>query len=157
MSYELKNLLALGISIFGVIAKVQPDMSHEKKLGSRIVSCFFVGYSERLRGFRVYCPSNRNILETNNANFIEDIQNSESQLHKNFIFEEEHIVIPMIIVPNDEVIISFQHENTVVSIQDTNTVHPEVDHVNEIEPKNRQPHKCLGDQLGRQVKVHLEG
>ena len=107
MSYELKNILALGISIFGVVGKVQPDMPHEKKLDSRTVSCFFVGYSERLRGFRVYCPSNKNIIETDNANFIEDIQNSDSQLHKNFIFEEEHIVIPMIIVPNDEVIISF--------------------------------------------------
>ena len=37
--------------------------------------------------------------------FFEDIQNSESQLYKDFTFEEEYIVIPMITVPNDEVVV----------------------------------------------------
>jgi len=37
---------------------------------------------------------------------FEDIQNSESQLYKNFTFKEEHIVIPTITVLNDEVVIS---------------------------------------------------
>ena len=48
-------------------------------------------------------------------NFFEDIQNSGSQLYKDFIFKEEHIVIPMTAVPNDEVVISLQNENTVVT------------------------------------------
>jgi len=41
-----------------------------------------------------------------NSKFIKDIQNSESQLHKDFTFEKEQIVIPMTIVPNDKLIIS---------------------------------------------------
>jgi len=49
-----------------------------------------------------------------NAKFIEDIQNSMGQLHKNFTFEEEQIVISMIIVINNEVVISLQNENTVI-------------------------------------------
>ena len=52
----------------------------------------------------------------NNTKFIEDIQNSESQLHKNFTFVEGQIVILMTIVSNDEVIISLQHENMVVPL-----------------------------------------
>ena len=51
-----------------------------------------------------------------NAKFIEEIQNSGSQLHKDFIFEEEQIVIRMTTVPNDEVVIQPQHENTVVPL-----------------------------------------
>ena len=42
----------------------------------------------------------------------------------------------MIIVSNDEVIVSLQHENTFVTIQRTNTVHPKVDPGDEIEPEN---------------------
>jgi len=33
-----------------------------------------------------------------------------------FIFKEEHIVIPMIIIPNDKVVVPLQDENTVASL-----------------------------------------
>ena len=42
----------------------------------------------------------------------------------------------MTIVPNDEVIILLQYENTVVFLQDTDTIHPELDRVDVVEPKN---------------------
>ena len=83
-----------------------------------------------------------------NAKFIEKIQYSRSQLHKNFIFKKEQIVILMITVQNDEVVISLQHENTVVPLQGTYIVYPEVDHVDDVDLKILN-HKCLGDQLGR--------
>ena len=89
MSYELRNLLDSASSCLGLSSRAWPYIPHEKKLDSKTVSCFFVGYSERSRGFRFYCPSTKNIIETDNAKFIEDIQNSESQLHKDFIFEEK--------------------------------------------------------------------
>ena len=44
----------------------------------------------------------------NSAKFIEDIQNSGSQLYKDFIFKEEHIVIPITIVSNDNVVFHFK-------------------------------------------------
>ena len=75
---------------------------------------FFVGYFERSRDFRFYCPSTKNIIETDIAKFIEEIQNSRSQLHKDFTFEKEQIVILMTTVPNDEVVVLPQHENTIV-------------------------------------------
>ena len=50
-------------------------------------------------------------------NFFKIIQNSGSQLYKDFTFEEKHIVILVIIVPNDEVFVPLQDENTVVHIQ----------------------------------------
>ena len=48
--------------------------------------------------------------------FFEDIQNSGSQLYKDFTFEKEHIVIPMTTVPNDEVFVPLQYENIVAPL-----------------------------------------
>jgi len=45
-------------------------MTHEKKLDSNIVSCFFIGYFEGSRGFKFYYLSNKNIIETDNAKFV---------------------------------------------------------------------------------------
>jgi len=85
--YELWSEKSLSIGhlhVWGCPAKAWPYIPYEKKLDSRIISCLFVGYSERYRGFRFYCPSTKNI-KTDKAKFSEKIQNSRSQLHKDFI------------------------------------------------------------------------
>ena len=71
-------------------------------------------------------------------NFV-DIQNSESQLYKDFTFEKEYIVIPMTTVPNDEAVVALQNENTVIPLQGKDIVHSEVDPADEVEPENSQP------------------
>ncbi|RVW68648.1 Retrovirus-related Pol polyprotein from transposon TNT 1-94 [Vitis vinifera] len=75
--YELwtsKNLV-LGTCMSGVCpAEARPYKPNEKKLDSRTVSCYFVGYSERSRGFKFYDPSTRSFFETGNAKFIEDVE-----------------------------------------------------------------------------------
>ena len=45
----------------------------------------------------------------------------------------------MTIVLNDKVVVLLQDETTVVSLQGTCTVHPEVDHADKVEPENSQP------------------
>ena len=45
----------------------------------------------------------------------------------------------MTTVPNNEVDVSLQNENTIVPLQGTYTVHPEVDPADKVEPKNSQP------------------
>jgi len=45
----------------------------------------------------------------------------------------------MTTVPNNEVIVLFKDENIVVPLQDTDTVHPKVDHIDKVEPENFQP------------------
>jgi len=59
-------------------------------------------------------------------NFNKKIQNSGSQLHNNFTFEEEQIVILITTVSNDEVVVLPQHENTVVPLQGTYILYPEL-------------------------------
>ncbi|KAK1588683.1 hypothetical protein Q3G72_025860 [Acer saccharum] len=55
-------------------AEARPYKPNEKKLDSRTVSCYFVGYSERSRGFKFYDPIVRTFFETRNARFLEEVK-----------------------------------------------------------------------------------
>ena len=39
----------------------------KEKMDSRTISCYFIGYSERSRGFKFYYPFTNTIIETNNT------------------------------------------------------------------------------------------
>ena len=54
----------------------------------------------------------------------------------------------MTTLPNNEVVDPLQNKITVVPWQGTDTVHPEVDPADEVEPEILN-HNCQGDQLGR--------
>ena len=71
-------------------------MPNERKLDSRTVSYYFVGYSERSRGFKFYDPSSRSFFETGNAKFIEDVEYGGSLELKKIVFEEEYVIIPTV-------------------------------------------------------------
>ena len=60
------------------------------------MSCYFVRYSERLRGFKFYDPSTRSFFETSNAKFIEDVELSGREPLRNVVFEEEFVGVPII-------------------------------------------------------------
>ena len=45
----------------------------EKKLGPRTISGFFIGYAEKSKGYRFYCPSHTTrIMESRNTKFLEN-------------------------------------------------------------------------------------
>ena len=45
----------------------------EKKLDLRTISGYFIGYVERSKGYRFYCPSHSTrIVESRNAKFLEN-------------------------------------------------------------------------------------
>ena len=60
------------------------------------MSFYFVGYSERSRGFKFYDPSTRSFFETGNAKFIEDVELSGRESLRKVVFEEEPVSIPII-------------------------------------------------------------
>ncbi|RVX07135.1 Retrovirus-related Pol polyprotein from transposon TNT 1-94 [Vitis vinifera] len=70
------------LHVWGCPAEARPYKPNEKKLDSRTVSCYFVGYSERSRGFKFYDPSTRSFFETGNAKFIEDVELSGRDIKK---------------------------------------------------------------------------
>ena len=62
------------LHIWGCLAEARPNRPHEKKLDSRTVSCYFIGYSERSRGYKFYNPTTKSIFETGNARFFKDVE-----------------------------------------------------------------------------------
>ncbi|KAF7835913.1 Retrovirus-related Pol polyprotein from transposon TNT 1-94 [Senna tora] len=82
------------LHVWGCPAEARPYKPFEKKLDSRTVSCFFVGYSERSKGYKFYDASNHSFFETRNAKFIEDVGPSGSGNPREVTFEEEYLTIP---------------------------------------------------------------
>ena len=62
------------LHIWGYLAEARPYRPREKKLDSRTVSCYFIGYYERSRGYKFYDPTTKSIFETGNARFFEDVE-----------------------------------------------------------------------------------
>ena len=61
------------LHVWGCPAEAQMYNPHEKKLDSRTVSGYFIGYPKKSKGYMFYCPNHSSrIIETGNARFIEN-------------------------------------------------------------------------------------
>jgi len=58
------------------------------------VSSYFIGYSERSRGYKFYDPKLKTIFETGIATFFEDIEFGGKNKVRDFVLKEESITIP---------------------------------------------------------------
>ena len=59
--------------VWGCPSEVRVYNPQEKKLDPRTISGYFIGYAERSKGYRFYCPSNSiRIVESRNAKFLEN-------------------------------------------------------------------------------------
>ena len=68
--------------VWGCPSEVRIYNPQEKKLDSRTISGYFIGYAERSKGYRFYCPHHiTRIVESRNAKFIEnDLISGSDQL-----------------------------------------------------------------------------
>lgn len=82
------------LNIRGCPAEARSYKLNERTLDSRTVSCYFVGYSERLRGFKFYNPMTRTFFENGNARFLKEVEFVEEDKVRNIIFEEEFVSLP---------------------------------------------------------------
>ena len=87
--------------VWGCPAEARPYKPNEKKLDSKTVSCYFVGYAERSRGYKFYDPTIRSIFETGNAQFFEDVEFAGGDTVRKFVLEEEYVNIPIGGIDND--------------------------------------------------------
>ncbi|KAA8529977.1 hypothetical protein F0562_034419 [Nyssa sinensis] len=63
----------------------------EKKLDPRTISGYFIGYAERSKGYRFYCPFHTTrIVESRNAKFLQNNLISGRDHLRNTIFENDH-------------------------------------------------------------------
>ena len=91
MNYGWVENPVWSIFIFGDVQLKHDRMSlKKKKLDSRTICCYFVGYSEKSWGFKFYDPSSRCIFETGNAHFCEDIEFDGGNKVRDTNFQKEH-------------------------------------------------------------------
>ncbi|RDX73103.1 hypothetical protein CR513_47332, partial [Mucuna pruriens] len=101
ISYELwigKKIKYL--HIWGYQVKARPHRPHERKLGSRIVSCYFVGYVKRSQNYKFYYLTSRSLFETRNSRFVEEVEFGKEENIRKVDFEEEFVNdIGQVLVP----------------------------------------------------------
>ena len=68
---------------------------HEKKLDSRMISGYFIGYPDKSKRYRFYCPNHSvRIVEIGNARFLENGEISRSNEPRKVDIEEIRVDIP---------------------------------------------------------------
>ena len=97
-----------------------------------MVSCYFVRYFERSRGFKFYDPLTRSFFETGNAKFIEDVELSGRESLRKVVFEEESISISIIATRHGHIMFddTIQNVQPITEIVDT----PEIPATQVMEP-----------------------
>ncbi|KAJ9541592.1 hypothetical protein OSB04_028098 [Centaurea solstitialis] len=102
------------LHVWGCPAEAKAYKPHERKLDSRTISSYFVGYPERSRGFKFYNPTTKSFFETGNT----------SSSIPNSAIDNDQVLIPIIV----------QHATLVQStnegvplVQDNNEVPPPVE------------------------------
>ena len=65
------------------------------KLDSKTVSCHFIGYPKKLKGYRFYCPDRQTkFVETTHVVFLEDDMIRGSMVAREISFEEKRVYVP---------------------------------------------------------------
>ncbi|RYE20332.1 MAG: transposase, partial [Sphingobacteriaceae bacterium] len=101
------------LHVFGCPAEVRIYNPHERKLDSRTISGFFIGYPEKSKGYRFYCPNHSTrIVETGNARFIENGEVSGSLEPRNVEIQEVRVQVPLPL-PSSQVVVPVHvdHDN----------------------------------------------
>jgi len=80
------------LHIWGCPAEARPYRPHERKLDSRTISCYFVGYAEFSWGYKFYDPALRSIFETGNERFLEEVEFRKEENIRKVVFEEEPVI-----------------------------------------------------------------
>ena len=66
-----------------------------EKLDPKTVSCHFIGYPEKLKGYRFYCPDRHTkFVETRHAAFLEDQMVRGSMVARKIELEEKRVFVP---------------------------------------------------------------
>jgi hypothetical protein len=97
-SYELwtghKPLLNY-IRVWGCPAEAKIFNPNAGKLEPKTVSCYFIGYPEKSKGFRFYCPDRHTkYVKMRHAIFLEDEMMRRSTVPREISLEEKQVYVP---------------------------------------------------------------
>jgi len=77
--------------VWGCSSEVRIYNPQEKKPDPRTISGYFIGYAERSKGYKFYCPYHiTRIMESRNAKFLENDLISEIDQTRNIVSENDH-------------------------------------------------------------------
>ena len=96
------------LHIWGCPAEARIYNPQEKKLDSKTISGFFIGYASKSKGYKFYCPNHSTrIVETGNAKFLEDgeVSGRIDEVIINEIREETSVPISVPLISTHEVLI----------------------------------------------------
>ena len=90
------------IHIWGCPAEARIYNPHEKNLDSKMISGYFIGYPDKSKGYRFYCPNHSvKIVETGNARFLENGEISGSSEPRKVDIKETKVDIPPPFLPQE--------------------------------------------------------
>ncbi|KAL2237500.1 UNVERIFIED_CONTAM: Retrovirus-related Pol polyprotein from transposon TNT 1-94 [Sesamum indicum] len=100
------------LRIWGCPAEVRIYNPHEKKLDDRTTSGYFIGYPEKSKGYRFYCPNHSTrIVETGNARFIENGHICGSEELQKVDINEIRVEASSPIISNDVIHVPVLHHS----------------------------------------------
>ena len=83
------------LRVWGSPAETKVFNPNIRKLDSKIVSCHFIGYLKKSKGFCLYCPERHTkFVETRHAVFLEDEMMRGSMVAQEIDFEEKRVYAP---------------------------------------------------------------
>jgi len=81
--------------IWGCPAEAKVFNPNIGKLDHKTVSCHFIGYPEKSKGYRFYCPDRHTkFVETRHAAFLEDQMIRGSMVARKIDLEEKRVYVP---------------------------------------------------------------
>nr|KYP40054.1 Retrovirus-related Pol polyprotein from transposon TNT 1-94 [Cajanus cajan] len=93
------------LHVWGCPAEIRFYNPKEKKLDARTISGYFIGYPEKSKGYRFYCPNHTTrIIETGNARFIENGEVSGSETPRKVEIQEMRVQVPLTCISNKVVV-----------------------------------------------------
>jgi hypothetical protein len=83
------------LRVWGSPAEAKVFNPNIGKLESKIVSCHFIGYPEKSKGFRFYCPNRyTKFVETRHAVLLEDEMTKGNMVAREIVLEEKRVCVP---------------------------------------------------------------
>jgi hypothetical protein len=87
------------LHVWGCPAEAKLFNPSIRKLDPKTVSCHFIGYPDKLKGFCFYCPDRYiKIMETRHAIFLEDEVIRGSMVPREIQLEEKRVCVPTLMV-----------------------------------------------------------
>jgi hypothetical protein len=82
--------------VWGCLAETKVFNPSARKLDPKIVSCHFIGYPDKSKGYRFYYPNQfTKFVETRHAVFLEDELMRGSKTPIEIVLEEKRVYVPM--------------------------------------------------------------